>query len=134
MPRFPLNIGDVGGSKLQESRLELVKHWLLRHRVGCRDLHPWCLLAIVHPPDALIQEYGGQLDCYTAVAMNGEKSYAHQMNQSATSDQRRTGDRYICPPDFSLSTLFLTRSEGLPGIRHPGGWDKPGGYLSSDRQ
>jgi len=26
-----LNI-EMGGSKLQESRLELVKHWLLRHR------------------------------------------------------------------------------------------------------
>jgi len=43
-------------------------------------------------------------------------------------DQRRTGDRYNCPPDFHYA-LFLTRSEGVVSS-YPGGWDKPGGYLS----
>jgi len=59
----------VGGSKLQESRLELVKHWLLRHhRIGCRDLHTLVFAntfrGLYIRQIALIQEYGGQLDIY----------------------------------------------------------------------
>jgi len=77
-----LNI-EMWEVKLQESRLELVKHWLLASGLVVAIFTPWFANTFrVHPQIALIQEYGGQLSCYTAAARTrGEVPCAYQMNQ-----------------------------------------------------